>query len=156
MFVRFSTVAGARGSADTVRDVRGFAVKFYTEEGVYIHSFTREIKLMTVKTGNWDIVANNIPVFFIQDAIKFPDFVHSVKPEPHNEVPQAQTAHNNFWDFQYLHPEGTHMFTWAMSDRAIPRSYRMMQGFGVNSNFTSIYPSTGLSLKYFSFHFDQC
>ncbi|KAI0200752.1 catalase [Astrocystis sublimbata] len=115
VFVRFSTVQGSRGSADTVRDVRGFAVKFYTQE------------------GNWDIVGNNIPVFFIQDAIKFPDFVHAVKPEPHNEVPQAQSAHNNFWDFVYLHPEATHMYTWAMSDRAIPRSYRMMQGFGVNT-----------------------
>ncbi|KAF7165459.1 hypothetical protein CNMCM6106_001617 [Aspergillus hiratsukae] len=115
VFVRFSTVQGSRGSADTVRDVRGFAVKFYTDE------------------GNWDIVGNNIPVFFIQDAVKFPDFVHAVKPEPHNEVPQAQTAHNNFWDFVYLHPEATHMFMWAMSDRAIPRSYRMMQGFGVNT-----------------------
>jgi len=117
IFVRFSTVAGSRGSADTVRDVRGFAVKFYTEE------------------GNWDIVGNNIPVFFIQDAIKFPDFVHAAKPEPHNEVPQAQTAHNNFWDFQYMHSEATHMSVWAMSDRAIPRSFRMMQGFGVNSGF---------------------
>ncbi|PLB40327.1 catalase catA [Aspergillus candidus] len=115
MFVRFSTVQGSRGSADTVRDVRGFATKFYTDE------------------GNWDIVGNNIPVFFIQEAIKFPDFVHAVKPEPHNEVPQAQTAHNNFWDFVYMHPEATHMFMWAMSDRAIPRSYRMMQGFGVNT-----------------------
>ncbi|EEP78713.1 catalase A [Uncinocarpus reesii 1704] len=115
VFVRFSTVQGSRGSADTVRDVRGFAVKFYTDE------------------GNWDLVGNNIPVFFIQDAMKFPDFVHAVKPEPHNEVPQAQTAHNNFWDFVYLHPEATHMFMWAMSDRAIPRSYRMMQGFGVNT-----------------------
>ncbi|PYH42895.1 catalase catA [Aspergillus saccharolyticus JOP 1030-1] len=115
VFVRFSTVQGSRGSADTVRDVRGFAVKFYTDE------------------GNWDIVGNNIPVFFIQESIKFPDFVHAVKPEPHNEVPQAQTAHNNFWDFCYLHPEATHMFMWAMSDRAIPRSYRMMQGFGVNT-----------------------
>ncbi|KAJ6178556.1 hypothetical protein N7519_009017 [Penicillium mononematosum] len=115
VFVRFSTVQGSRGSADTVRDVRGFAVKFYTDE------------------GNWDIVGNNMPVFFIQDSIKFPDFVHAVKPEPHNEVPQAQTAHNNFWDFVYLHPEATHMFMWAMSDRAIPRSYRMMQGFGVNT-----------------------
>ncbi|WEW61490.1 catalase 1 [Emydomyces testavorans] len=115
VFVRFSTVQGSRGSADTVRDVRGFAVKFYTDE------------------GNWDLVGNNIPVFFIQDAVKFPDFVHAVKPEPHNEVPQGQTAHNNFWDFVYLHPEATHMFMWAMSDRAIPRSYRMMQGFGVNT-----------------------
>ncbi|KAI0395303.1 catalase-domain-containing protein [Xylariaceae sp. FL0594] len=119
VFVRFSTVQGSRGSADTVRDVRGFAVKFYTQE------------------GNWDIVGNNIPVFFIQDSIKFPDVVHAVKPEPHNEVPQAQTAHNNFWDFVYLHEEATHMFMWAMSDRAIPRSYRMMQGFGVNT-FTLI------------------
>jgi len=115
MFVRFSTVQGSRGSADTVRDVRGFALKFYTKE------------------GNWDLVGNNIPVFFIQDAIKFPDIVHALKPEPHNEVPQAQTAHNNFWDFQYMHTEATHMFMWAMSDRAIPRSYRMMQGFGVNT-----------------------
>ncbi|KAF8458076.1 catalase-like domain-containing protein [Terfezia claveryi] len=115
MFVRFSTVQGSRGSADTVRDVRGFALKFYTKE------------------GNWDIVGNNIPVFFIQDDIKFPDFVHAVKPEPHNEVPQAQTAHNNFWDFVYLHSEASHMVMWAMSDRAIPRSFRMMQGFGVNT-----------------------
>ncbi|KAH8673356.1 catalase [Xylariales sp. PMI_506] len=115
VFVRFSTVQGSRGSADTVRDVRGFAVKFYTQE------------------GNWDIVGNNIPVFFIQDAIKFPDFVHAVKPEPHNEVPQGQSAHNNFWDFVNLHTESTHMYMWAMSDRAIPRSYRMMQGFGVNT-----------------------
>ncbi|KXX78173.1 Catalase-1 [Madurella mycetomatis] len=119
VFVRFSTVLGSRGSADTVRDVRGFAVKFYTQE------------------GNWDIVGNNIPVFFIQDAIKFPDVIHAGKPEPHNEVPQAQSAHNNFWDFQYNHSEATHMFMWAMSDRAIPRSYRMMQGFGVNT-FTLI------------------
>lgn len=119
IFVRFSTVLGSRGSADTVRDVRGFAVKFYTQE------------------GNWDIVANNIPVFFIQDAIKFPDVIHAGKPEPHNEVPQAQSAHNNFWDFQYNHTEATHMFMWTMSDRAIPRSYRMMQGFGVNT-FTLI------------------
>ncbi|VDB85010.1 unnamed protein product [Peniophora sp. CBMAI 1063] len=115
VFVRFSTVQGSRGSADTVRDVRGFATKFYTDE------------------GNWDLVGNNIPVFFIQDAIKFPDFVHAVKPEPHNEVPQGQTAHNNFWDFVGLQPEATHMVTWAMSDRGIPRSYRMMQGFGVNT-----------------------
>lgn len=119
VFLRFSTVLGSRGSADTVRDVRGFAVKFYTKE------------------GNWDIVGNNIPVFFIQDAMKFPDVIHAGKPEPHNEVPQAQSAHNNFWDFQFMHPETTHMFMWAMSDRAIPRSYRMMQGFGVNT-FTLI------------------
>ncbi|OCH96690.1 catalase [Obba rivulosa] len=114
-FVRFSTVQGSRGSADTVRDVRGFATKFYTPE------------------GNWDIVGNNIPVFFIQDAIKFPDFVHAVKPEPHNEVPQGQSAHNNFWDFVGLQPESAHMIMWVMSDRAIPRSLRMMQGFGVNT-----------------------
>ncbi|KAJ5659208.1 hypothetical protein N7507_005659 [Penicillium longicatenatum] len=115
LFLRFSTVQGSRGSADTVRDVRGFAIKFYTSE------------------GNWDIVGNNIPVFFIQDSIKFPDFVHSVKPEPHNEVPQGQSAHNNHWDFIYMHSESTHMNYWQMSDRAIPRSYRMMQGFGVNT-----------------------
>ncbi|RFU34980.1 hypothetical protein B7463_g1427, partial [Scytalidium lignicola] len=115
VFVRFSTVLGSRGSADTVRDVRGFAVKFYTDE------------------GNWDIVGNDIPVFFIQDAIKFPDVIHAGKPEPDTEIPQAQSAHNNFWDFQYLHEEATHMFMWAMSDRGIPRSFRMMQGFGVNT-----------------------
>ncbi|KEY72471.1 hypothetical protein S7711_05146 [Stachybotrys chartarum IBT 7711] len=115
VFVRFSTVLGSRGSADTVRDVRGFAVKFYTQE------------------GNWDIVGNNIPVFFIQDAMKFPDIIHAGKPEPDNEVPQAQTAHNNFWDFVHNHSEATHMYMWAMSDRTIPRSYRMMQGFGVNT-----------------------
>jgi catalase len=115
VFVRFSTVLGSRGSADTVRDVRGFAVKFYTQE------------------GNWDIVGNNIPVFFIQDAMKFPDIIHAGKPEPDNEVPQAQTAHNNFWDFVHNHTEATHMYMWAMSDRTIPRSYRMMQGFGVNT-----------------------
>ncbi|KAI0702432.1 catalase [Cytidiella melzeri] len=114
-FVRFSTVQGSRGSADTVRDVRGFATKFYTQE------------------GNWDIVGNDIPVFFIQDAIKFPDIVHAVKPEPHNEVPTGQSAHNNFWDFVGLQPESAHMVMWAMSDRGIPRSYRMMQGFGVNT-----------------------
>jgi len=115
VFVRFSTVQGSRGSADTVRDVRGFAVKLYTDE------------------GNWDIVGNNIPVFFIQDAIKFPDLIHSVKPEPHNEVPQGQSAHNNFWDFVGLQPESAHMVMWVMSDRGIPRSLRMMQGFGVNT-----------------------
>ncbi|TVY24928.1 Catalase-1 [Lachnellula hyalina] len=115
VFIRFSTVLGSRGSADTVRDVRGFAVKFYTDE------------------GNWDIVGNDIPVFFIQDAMKFPDVIHAGKPEPDTEIPQAQSAHNNFWDFQYLHTEATHMFMWAMSDRGIPRSYRMMQGFGVNT-----------------------
>jgi len=115
VFVRFSTVLGSKGSADTVRDVRGFAVKFYTDE------------------GNWDIVGNDIPVFFVQDAMKFPDVIHAGKPEPDKEIPQAQSAHNNFWDFQFLHTEATHMFMWAMSDRGIPRSYRMMQGFGVNT-----------------------
>lgn len=115
VFVRFSTVAGSRGSTDLARDVRGFAVKFYTEEGVY------------------DLVANNMPVFFIQDAIKFPDLVHAVKPEPDNEIPQAASAHNTFWDFISLMPESTHMIMWLMSDRAIPRSFRMMEGFGVHS-----------------------
>lgn len=115
VFVRFSTVAGERGSADTVRDVRGFAVKFYTD------------------TGNWDLVGNNIPVFFIQDAMKFPDLVHAVKPEPNNAMPQASSAHDTFWDFTSLMPESTHMLLWQMSDRAIPRSYRTMQGFGVHT-----------------------
>ncbi len=115
VFVRFSTVAGERGSVDTARDVRGFAVKFYTDE------------------GNWDLVGNNIPVFFIQDAMKFPDLIHAVKPEPHNAIPQAASAHDTFWDFISLMPESTHTIMWAMSDRAIPRSYRMMQGFGVHS-----------------------
>jgi catalase len=115
VFVRFSTVVGERGSADTARDVRGFAVKFYTEEGV------------------WDLVGNNIPVFFIQDAMKFPDLVHAAKPEPHHQMPQAATAHDTFWDFAGLMPEITHMLLWAMSDRAIPRSYRTMQGFGVHT-----------------------
>ncbi len=115
VFVRFSTVAGERGSVDTARDVRGFAVKFYTDE------------------GNWDLVGNNIPVFFIQDALKFPDLVHAVKPEPHHGMPQAASAHDTFWDFISLMPESTHMVMWAMSDRAIPRSYRMMQGFGVHT-----------------------
>jgi len=115
VFVRFSTVAGSRGSADAVRDARGFAVKFYTEEGIY------------------DLVGNNIPVFFIQDAIKFPDLVHAVKPEPHHEMPQAASAHDTFWDFISLMPESMHMIMWVMSDRAIPRSYRMMEGFGVHT-----------------------
>jgi catalase len=115
VFVRFSTVAGERGSIDTARDVRGFAVKFYTDE------------------GNWDLVGNNIPVFFIQDAMKFPDVVHAVKPEPHHAMPQASSAHDTFWDFISLMPESAHMMMWVMSDRAIPRSYRMMQGFGVHS-----------------------
>ncbi len=115
VFVRFSTVAGERGSTDTARDVRGFAVKFYTEQ------------------GNWDLVGNNIPVFFIQDAMKFPDLVHAVKPEPHHGMPQAASAHDTFWDFVSLMPESTHMLMWVMSDRAIPRSYRTMQGFGVHT-----------------------
>ena len=115
VFVRFSTVLGERGSTDTARDVRGFAVKFYTDE------------------GNWDLVGNNMPVFFIQDAMKFPDLVHAAKPEPHFAMPQAGTAHDTFWDFASLMPEITHMLMWAMSDRAIPRSYRMMQGFGVHT-----------------------
>ncbi|HZN26634.1 MAG TPA: catalase [Burkholderiales bacterium] len=115
VFVRFSTVAGERGSTDTARDVRGFAVKFYTDE------------------GNWDLVGNNIPVFFIQDAMKFPDLVHAVKPEPHHAMPQAASAHDTFWDFVSLMAESTHMLMWIMSDRAIPRSYRMMQGFGVHT-----------------------
>lgn len=115
MFVRFSTVAGERGSADTVRDVRGFAVKFYTDE------------------GNWDLVGNNIPVFFIQDAMKFPDLIHAVKPEPHHGMPQAASAHDTFWDFASLSPETTHTLMWVMSDRGIPRSLRMMQGFGVHT-----------------------
>ncbi|MEO7760306.1 MAG: catalase, partial [Casimicrobiaceae bacterium] len=115
VFVRFSTVAGERGSVDTARDIRGFAVKFYTDE------------------GNWDLVGNNIPVFFIQDAMKFPDLIHAVKPEPHHGMPQAASAHDTFWDFVSLMPESTHTLMWAMSDRALPRSYRMMQGFGVHT-----------------------
>jgi catalase len=115
VFVRFSTVAGERGSKDTARDVRGFAIKFYTDE------------------GNWDLVGNNMPVFFIQDAIKFPDLIHAVKPEPNNAMPQAASAHDTFWDFASLMPESTHMLMWTMSDRALPRSYATMQGFGVHS-----------------------
>lgn len=115
VFVRFSTVAGSRGSTDLARDVRGFAVKFYTQE------------------GNFDLVGNNMPVFFIQDALKFPDLIHAVKPEPHNEIPQAASAHDTFWDFISLMPESMHMIMWIMSDRAIPRSYRMMEGFGVHT-----------------------
>jgi catalase len=115
LFVRFSTVAGSKGSRDLARDVRGFAVKFYTQE------------------GNFDLVGNNIPVFFIQDAIKFPDLIHAAKPEPDREFPQAATAHDTFWDFISLMPESMHMVMWAMSDRAIPRSYRMMEGFGVHT-----------------------
>ena len=115
VFVRFSVVNGNLGTADTIRDARGFAVKFYTNEGV------------------WDLVGNNIPVFFIQDSIKFPDLVHAFKPEPHNDIPQGSTAHNNFWDFISLTPESMHMIMWVMSDRGIPRSYRMMDGFGVHT-----------------------
>ncbi|MEN9933718.1 MAG: hypothetical protein RLZZ387_297 [Chloroflexota bacterium] len=115
VFVRFSTVVGFRGSADTVRDARGFATKFYTAD------------------GNFDLVGNNIPVFFIQDAIKFPDLVHAVKPEPHHEMPQASAAHDNFWDFISLMPESMHMILWVLSDRALPRSYAMMEGFGVHT-----------------------
>src|SRR6201989_2371080 len=114
VFVRFSTVAGNKGSTDLARDVRGFATKFYTRE------------------GNWDLVGNNIPVFFIQDAIKFPDLIHAVKQEPDRGFPQAQTAHDNFWDFISLTPESMHMVMWIMSDRAIPRSFRFMEGFGVH------------------------
>ena len=114
-FVRFSTVAGNKGSGDLARDVRGFAVKLYT------------------KAGNWDLVGNNIPVFFIQDPIKFPDLIHAAKEEPDRGFPQAQTAHDNFWDFASLMPESTHMLMWAMSDRAIPRSFRFMEGFGVHT-----------------------
>jgi catalase len=115
VFVRFSTVAGSKGSTDLARDVRGFAVRFYTQE------------------GNFDLVGNNMPVFFIQDAMKFPDLVHAVKPEPDNEIPQAASAHDTFWDFISLVPESAHMIMWLMSDRAIPRSYRMMEGFGVHT-----------------------
>ncbi len=115
VFVRFSTVVGSRGSPDTVRDVRGFATKFYTEE------------------GNWDLVGNNIPIFFIQDAMKFPDLVHAIKPEPDTGTPQASAAHDTFWDFASLRPELTHMIMWVLSGRALPRAYRMMQGFGVHT-----------------------
>ena len=115
VFVRFSTVAGNKGSGDLARDVRGFAVKFYTKE------------------GNWDLVGNNIPVFFIQDGIKFPDLIHAVKAEPDSDFPQAQSAHDNFWDFISLTPESMHMIMWVMSDRAIPRSFRFMEGFGVHT-----------------------
>ena len=115
VFVRFSTVLGSRGSADTVRDTRGFATKFYTDEGVF------------------DLVGNNIPVFFIQDAIKFPDIIHAAKPHPDREIPQAQSAHDTFWDFVSLHTEAQHHTMWNMSDRGIPRSYRTMEGFGVHT-----------------------
>jgi catalase len=131
LFTRFSTVAGNKGSGDLARDVRGFAVKFYTKE------------------GNWDLVGNNIPVFFIQDAIKFPDLIHAAKDEPDRGFPQAQTAHDNFWDFASLTPESTHMLMWIMSDRAIPRSLRMIEGFGVHS-FRLI--STAGKATYVKFH----
>ena len=131
VFVRFSTVAGNKGSFDLARDVRGFAVKFYTQE------------------GNWDLVGNNIPVFFIQDAIKFPDVVHAVKQQPDRGFPQAQSAHDNFWDFISLMPEATHMVMWTMSDRAIPRSYRFMEGFGVHS--FRLIDAAGAS-RYVKFH----
>lgn len=115
VFVRFSTLVGSQGSADTIRDVRGFAVKFYTQE------------------GNYDLVGNNMPVFYIQDAIKFPDLIHALKPEPNHEMPQASSAHDTFWDFSSLMPEVTHMLMWTMSDRGLPRSLRMMEGFGVHA-----------------------
>nr|MDQ3610581.1 catalase [Actinomycetota bacterium] len=115
VFVRFSTVLGSRGAADTARDVRGFAVKFYTQE------------------GNWDLVGNNMPIFFIQDGIKFPDLVHAAKPQPDREIPQAATAHDTFWDFVGLHTEAMHQVIWAMSDRGLPRSYRTMEGFGIHT-----------------------
>jgi catalase len=115
VFVRFSTVAGSKGSPDLARDIRGFAVKFYTDQ------------------GNWDLVGNNAPVFFIQDAIKFPDLIHAVKPEPDRDFPQAASAHDNFWDFISLTPEAMHTIMWAMSDRAIPRSFTTMEGFGVHT-----------------------
>ena len=115
IFVRFSGASGSQGSADTVRDVRGFAVKFYTRE------------------GNYDLVGNSMPVFYIQDAIKFPDLIHALKPEPHHEMPQASSAHDTFWDFASLVPEVTHMLMWTMSDRGLPRSFRMMEGFGVHA-----------------------
>lgn len=130
VFTRFSTVVGSRGSADTVRDVRGFAVKFYTE------------------AGNFDLVGNNMPVFFIRDGIKFPDLIHAAKPEPDREIPQAQTAHTTFWDFVSMIPESPHMLMWAMSDRAIPRSFRMMEGFGVHT-FRLVNDGGGTSLVKF-------
>lgn len=115
VFVRFSTVQGSKGSPDTVRDIRGFATKFYTDE------------------GNFDLVGNNAPVFFIQDAIKFPDFVHALKPEPHNEMPQGGSAHDTFWDFIGQNPESMHAVFWAMSDRGIPKNFRQQEGFGVHT-----------------------
>ncbi len=131
VFVRFSTVAGNKGSADLARDVRGFAVKFYTQE------------------GNWDLVGNNIPVFFIQDAMKFPDLIHAAKEEPDRGFPQAQTGHDNFWDFIGLMPESMHMVMWIMSDRSIPRSFRFMEGFGVH---TFRFVNDGGESTYVKFH----
>ena len=133
VFVRFSTVVGERGSTDTARDIRGFAVKFYTDE------------------GNWDLVGNNIPVFFIQDALKFPDLVHAAKPEPHFAMPQAATAHDTFWDFISLMPESAHVIMWVMSDRGIPRSFRMMQGFGVH---TFRFVNAGGESRFVKFHWN--
>ncbi|MEU3458015.1 catalase [Micromonospora sp. NPDC006766] len=130
VFVRFSTVLGSRGSADTVRDTRGFATKFYTDEGTF------------------DLVGNNIPVFFIQDAIKFPDVIHAGKPHPDREIPQAQSAHDTFWDFVSLHTEAQHHTMWNMSDRGIPRSFRMMEGFGVHT-FRLINPAGATALAKF-------
>ncbi len=130
VFVRFSTVLGSRGSADTVRDVRGFAVKFYTDE------------------GNFDLVGNNMPIFFIQDGIKFPDLIHAAKPHPDREIPQAQTAHDTFWDFVSLHTESMHQVIWAMSDRGIPRSFRTMEGFGIHT-FRLVNAEGGTSLVKF-------
>lgn len=132
VFLRFSTVLGSRGSADTVRDTRGFAVKFYTDEGTF------------------DMVANNMPVFFIQDGIKFPDIIHAAKPHPDREIPQAQSAHDTFWDFVSLHTEAQHHAIWNMSDRGIPRSYRMMEGFGVHT-FRMINAAGQTSLVKFHF-----
>lgn len=131
VFVRFSSITGQSGSADTVRDVRGFAVKFYTQE------------------GNYDLVGNNIPVFFVQDAMKFPDLVHAMKPEPHHGMPQASSGHDTFWDFVSLMPECTHMLMWTMSDRAVPRSYRMMEGFGVH---TFKFINAGGDVHFVKFH----
>ena len=131
VFCRFSTVAGSKGSKDTPRDVRGFAVKFYSDE------------------GNWDLVGNNIPVFFIQDAIKFPDLIHSVKPEADRGFPQAASAHDTFWDFVSLMPESMHMIMWAMSDRALPRSLRMMEGFAVH---TFRFVNAGGESRFVKFH----
>ena len=131
VFVRFSTVTGGRGSADTVRDPRGFAVKFYTGD------------------GNYDLVGNNLPVFFIRDAVKFPDMAHAFKGAPDNNIPSASSAHNRFWDFISLTPEATHMIVWLFSDRGTPKSYRMMEGFGVN---TYMWVNAGGKAVYVKYH----